>query len=98
MKELRTTNVVSLGQYRENIGMRKSQDQYGKYLGGLNHSQLESEVNFLLEEYSHDQYGKDYFLKGQMVLKEIALRTDSEWSSKITEMEQNLASKIETIF
>lgn len=32
-----------------------------------------------------------------MILKEIAGRTDGEWSSKISEMEHNLGAKIETI-
>ena len=97
IQKLGTTNVVSLGQYKENTLLRKSQQQYSEYLGGLDHSQLENEVNYLLEEYSADVYGKDYFLKGQMVLKEIALRSDGEWSSKISEMERNLGSKIETM-
>lgn len=97
IQQLGTTNVVSLGQYKENTLLRKSQQQYKEYLGGLDHSQLESEVNFLLQEYSTDLYGKDYFLKGQMILKEIAGRTNGEWSSKISEMEHNLGAKIETI-
>lgn len=97
IQKLGTTNVVSLGQYKENAQLRKSQEQYKDYLGSLSHSQLESEVNFLLEEYSHDLYGRDYFLKGQMILKEIAGRTDGEWSNRIDEMQRNLGPRIETL-
>ncbi len=98
IQTLGTSNIVSLGQYKENALLRKTQEQYKDYLGTLSHSQLESEVNFLLEEYSSDVYGRDYFLKGQMILKEIAGRTDGEWSTRIDEMQRNLGPRIETVF
>jgi len=88
-------NVVSLERYKVNADLKKSQGQYGQYLSGLNHAQLESEINYLLN--SEDAAENDSLLKGQMILKEIAGRTDGDWSVKINEMNQNLSRKIETL-
>lgn len=96
MKELRATNVVSLERYKENAELRKSQKDYGLYLKGLTRPQLESEVNYLLVEYNGDQNGKDYLLKGQLLLQEMSHRTEGEWKASIGQMGLELSKKIET--
>jgi hypothetical protein len=66
--------VVSLGAFKEFKDAQRSEESYGRYLKTLGNSQLETEVNFLLEEFSGDNYGQDFFAKGKLILKEITSR------------------------
>jgi hypothetical protein len=76
-------NVFSMGEFKELKEIRRAEETYGRYLKTLANSQLEIEVNALLEEFSGDLYGKDYFAKGQMILKEITARATGPVKSKI---------------
>ena len=76
-------NVFSMGEFKELKEIRRAEETYGRYLKTLPNSQLEIEVNSLLEEFSEDLYGKDYFSKAQMVLKEITCRAAGPVRTKI---------------
>jgi hypothetical protein len=76
-------NVYSFGDFKELKEIRKTEESYGRYLKTLGNSQLEIEVNALLEEFSGDAYGKDFFSKGQLILKEITARADVPVKLKI---------------
>lgn len=77
------TNVVMMGDFREMRETRRSQDSYKLYLSTLANSQLEGEINFLLEEFSMDTYGKDFFNKVRLVQSELVLRADDDWKGRI---------------
>ncbi len=76
-------NVVSMGEFKELKDIKKAEEAYKRYLKTLGNSQLEIEVNALLEEFSGDVYGKDYFSKGQLILKEISSRATGPVKTKI---------------
>ena len=76
-------NVVSMGEFKELKEIKRTEESYGKYLKTLGNSQLEIEVNVLLEEFSGDVYGKDFFSKGQLILKEITSRAQQPIKAKI---------------
>ncbi len=67
-------NIVSLGEFKQLKELKRSEEIYKHYLKTLGNSQLEIEVNALLEEFAGDVYGKDSFSKGQLILKEISSR------------------------
>ena len=77
------TNVVEMGDFREMRETRRSQDSYKLYLSTLANSQLESEIHFLLDEFSMDTYGKDFSTKVRLVQSELVLRADDEWKDRI---------------
>ena len=81
-------NVVSLNEFKELQEIKKSEESYGRYLKTLENSQLETEVNVLLEEFSGDKYGKDFFNKGQLILKEISKRAEPQVRTKIEILNQ----------
>lgn len=76
-------NVVDLGQFKEQRETRRTEENYGRYLQTLGNSQLEGEVNYLLDEFSQDVYGKDFFTKGKLILKEISSRSHKSVKAKI---------------
>jgi hypothetical protein len=76
-------SVVSMGEFKELRDLKRAEESYGRYLKTLANSQLEIEVNSLLEEFSGDLYGKDYFSKGHLILKEITARASGPVKSKI---------------
>ncbi len=82
------TNVLLMGEFRELQELRRSQETYGRYLSTLENNQLESEINFLLEEFSQDSYGRDFSTKVKMVQKEIVARADASWKIKIEQLNQ----------
>lgn len=82
------TNVVMMGQFREMRETRRSQDNYKRYLSTLANSQLEGEINFLLEEFSLDTYGHDFFYKVRLVQTELVSRADDDWKIRIENMNQ----------
>ena len=84
------TNVVMMGQFREMREIRRSQDNYKRYLSTLANIQLESEINFLLEEFSLDTYGQDFFSKVRLIQSELVSRADDDWKVRIESMNQEL--------
>lgn len=76
-------NVVDIGEFKEQKEIKKSEDAYRGYLKTLGNSQLEIEVNSLLEEFSGQVYGREFFTKGQLILKEISSRTHEKVRKKI---------------
>lgn len=67
-------NVIDLGEFKELKELERCEESYSRYLKTLGNSQLEVEVNVLLEEFSGDSYGKDFFSKGRLILNEISSR------------------------
>jgi hypothetical protein len=80
MKKL---NVVDFSEFKEAQELKKAEVNYGRYLKTLPNSQLEGEVNHLLEEFSQDIYGKEFFSKGKLILKEISSRATGNVKTKI---------------
>ncbi len=76
-------NVISFGDYKEMQEIKRCEESYSRYLKTLGNSQLEIEVNCLLDEYSCDSYGVDYFSKGRLILSEISARAAAPVRSKI---------------
>ncbi len=76
-------NVISLNEYKETKELQRTEEVYSRYLKTLGNSQLEVEVNVLLEEFSGDIYGKDFFSKGRLILNEIGLRAQGPVRTKI---------------
>lgn len=76
-------NVINLGDFKELKEIKQTEKSYETYLKSLANSQLEVEVNYLLDEFSGDQYGKDFFSKGQMILQEIKSRAHQSVKRKI---------------
>ena len=80
------TNVVKLSDVREKREARRSQENYKRYLATLQNSQLEGEINFLLDEFSNDNCGKDFSNKVHMIQTELVQRADGDWKVKIAEL------------
>ena len=76
-------NVIDLSEFKELKEIKRSEDSYGRYLKTLANGQLETEVNYLLNEFSEDVYGKDFFSKGKLILKEISMRATGGMKTKI---------------
>ena len=76
-------NVINLGEFKELKDLKRCEEAYGRYLKTLGNSQLEVEVNALLEEFSGDVYGKDFFSKGRLILNEISARASTPVKTKI---------------
>jgi hypothetical protein len=76
-------NVINLRDAKNYQEIKKVNSNYGLYLKGLNNSQLENEINFLITEISHDNSDLDNFQKGKLILKEITTRVDAETKAKI---------------
>jgi hypothetical protein len=76
-------NVISIGDFKEKKEIQKSEEIYTRYLKTLGNSQLEIEVNALLDEFSGDAYGKDFFSKGRLILNEISARAEQPVRLKI---------------
>jgi hypothetical protein len=76
-------NVLDLVEFKEIREVKRCQESYGRYLKTLPNGELEIEVNYLLNEFSEDAYGKDFFSKGKMILKEISSRAYGGVKKKI---------------
>jgi hypothetical protein len=77
------TNVLMMGNYKELKEARRSQDNYRRYLGTLANSQLETEISYLLDEFSMDNYGSDFSSKVKLIQNEIIARADQDWKLRI---------------
>jgi hypothetical protein len=75
--------VLDLGSYKEKRELRRCLDSFASYLKGLSNGQLEVEVNFLLDEFSKDDYAIDFFSRSQLLLKEISSRAHPMVKRKI---------------
>lgn len=84
------TNVVMMGEFRESREVRQSQDNYKKHLSTLANNQLESEINFLLDQFSLDTYGQDFFLKVRLVQNELVSRADVDWKVRIEDINKEI--------
>ncbi len=80
------SNVVSMDEFCEMREARKVQENYKKYLVSLANSQLETEINYLLDEFSLDTYGKDFFSKVRLVQNELVSRADDDWKVRIEQL------------
>lgn len=79
-------NVVDFNQFKNTKVQGTQARVYELYVQSLSNSQLEIEVNNLLNIFSEDNYGDDYFTKGKLILKEISNRTHHQVRPKLEEM------------
>lgn len=82
--------MVSLSDYQKKFKESKFRNNYDRYLKLLKNEELEHEVNYLLDEFSDDNYGNEFFLKGEMILGEIAGRVDEPLAGTIETMTEVL--------
>lgn len=82
-------NVIDMGEFKELKEIQRCEEAYGRYLKTLPNGQLENEVNFLLNQYSEDTYGKEFFTKGKLILKEISSRAHTTVKAKIHKMTED---------
>lgn len=76
-------NVVDLGNFKEFKETRRAEMNYGSYLGTLSNTQLEYEVNNLVDEFAENKYDKDFFSRGKLILKELTTRANDATKIKI---------------
>jgi len=79
-------NVVALDEFKQKRLSKIKKESYQKYLETLQNVQLESEINFLLDEFSSDDQDQDFSLKVQLVQKELVKRADGHWKIKIAQI------------
>lgn len=79
-------NVVDFEKFKNAKTQGSEAKVYELYVQSLSNSQLEVEVNNLLNIFSEDNYGDDYFTKGKLILKEISSRTHHQVRTKLEEM------------
>jgi hypothetical protein len=80
-------NVIDLGKWKEMKVKQGKVEGYQNYLKSLPHSQLETEIDYLLDSYEEESY----FLKAQLILKEITSRAHSNVRKKIEQLkDENL--------
>lgn len=79
-------NVVDFSFFKNAKVQGNQAKVYELYVKSLSNSQLEIEVNNLLNIFSEDNYGEDYFTKGKLILKEISNRTHHQVRPKLEEM------------
>lgn len=87
-------SIVNFGEFRELKEIQRVEESYNLYLKSLGNSQLEIEVNSLLEEFSQDIYGKDFFSKGKLILKEIAYRAHGPVKTKLENLSKDTLKHI----
>lgn len=71
---MKKSNVIDMQEFRELLKERKVENSYGRYLKTLGNSQLESEINFLLNEFADDSFDQDFHSRGKLILEEISSR------------------------
>jgi len=81
--------VINLGEFKELKDAQRCEESYGRYLKTLGNSQLEIEVNSLLEEFSGDTYGQDFFSKGKLILNEITSRAEGLSKTKLEKLSKD---------
>jgi len=68
------SNVIDMQEFKNFLQVRNKEEHYGRYLKTLANSQLEIEINHLLNEFSEDCYEDDFHSKGRLILEEISSR------------------------
>jgi hypothetical protein len=86
--------VLNLEEFKGNKELKKCEHSFGRYLKTLSNTQLEIEVNALLEEFSDDSYRKDFFSKARLILKEITSRAQGPIKNKIETMAKETFKKL----
>ncbi len=79
-------NIIDLTTVRQQRARIKTQAQYMDYLKSLTLSQLESEANHLLEEFSEQNFGDDYTMRVQLLLGHMAERAEGPFKEAIKGM------------
>ncbi len=80
---IKQENVIELGNFKDYKDARAQEKRYESYLKSLANSQLELEVNTLLDEFAEDKQDKNYFSRGQLILREIRSRAHASVRRKI---------------
>ena len=85
---MKSSNLIKLNDFRELKETRHSKNNYQRYLRTLSNFQIETEINFLLDEFSSDSYDKDFFFKVELIQDEIISRADDDWKIRIRALNQ----------
>ena len=86
--------IIDLAALKEKRNMQRSLDDYSTYLQSLALSQMESEAQYLLEEFSGQNFGPDYLQRVQLLLSEIAARADHTFASAILKLKGQIPSHL----
>ncbi len=90
------SNVVDLQARRKKIELKKTEAQFKNYLSSLKQEQLQTEANYLLNQFS-DKCDDKYLLKSALLMDELAKRvTASNMSHTINKYAENLRGKLDT--
>lgn len=81
--------VINFDKFKELKELQKCEESYSSYLKSLGNSQLEIEVNSLLEEFSGNTYGNDFFSKGKLIMNEISSRAHEPIKTQINKLSQD---------
>jgi hypothetical protein len=76
-------NVIDLENFKQFKETQRCEESFLRYLKTLPNGQLETEANNLLEQFPEDNYGKEFFSRGKLILKEISSRAHSSVRPKI---------------
>lgn len=82
-------NVVDLENFKEKKELMRLEENYRRYLKTLGNTQLEIEINHLLDEFSGDNYGKDFHSKIPLIFKEISFRAHGPIKAKIDSLHKD---------
>jgi len=88
-------NVVDLQTAREKAQLKKTEQGFKSYLSSLKQEQLQTEANFLLNQFS-DDCNEEYLLKSALLMDELAKRVSaSNMSHTINKYADNIREKID---
>jgi hypothetical protein len=91
---MNNSNVVDLEQQRKKAALKRTEVTFKTYLSSLKQEQLQTEANFLLNQFS-DEYNEDYLLKSALLMDELAKRVSAtNMSHTINKYAQNLRDKL----
>jgi hypothetical protein len=91
---MNNSNVVDLEQQRKKVALKRTEVTFKTYLSSLKQEQLQTEANFLLNQFS-DEYNEDYLLKSALLVDELAKRVSAtNMSHTINKYAQNLRDKL----
>lgn len=92
MNKTEPGQVVDLRAHKEKRDREKTQDEYQSYLASLEDAQLESEAQFLLEEFAGQTFGSDYRGRVQLYFGELSRRAGDRFGLAI----QKLGTEVST--
>ncbi len=90
MNELYRAEVVDLGAHRERRARQQGQKAYLAYLASLEDAQLEGEAEFLLEEFSGQDFGAEYREKVQLYFGELSRRAGERFGQAIDRLAKDV--------